>query len=98
MPLNVIVMGSKQALTDDQGALYLCTTLDAQQFWSRESIRCGMIAQVTPRKKGTKYTDREGKEQEVKKDGLNFDFVVGNADDVAKLATAKAALAQLASI
>jgi len=98
MPLNVIVMGSKHALSDDQGALYLCTTLDSQQFWSRESIRCGMIAQVTPRVKGTKYLDREGKEQEVKKDGLNFDFVVGTAADIANLTTAKAALVQLASI
>jgi hypothetical protein len=98
MPQNVIVVGSKQAKVDENGPLFLCTTLDLQQFWTREAIRCGMIAQVTPRKKGTKYTDRDGKEQEVKKDGLNFDFIVGTAADIANLTTAKAALAQLASI
>lgn len=91
-------MGSKHATSDEKGPLYLCTTTDFQTFWSRESIRCGVVASVTKRTQGEKYLDRDNKEQVVKKNGLNFDFIVGTANDIANLAAAKAALASLATI
>jgi hypothetical protein len=96
--VKLIVLGSKLATKDEKGDLHLCTTTDNRQFWTREPLRGGTVVQVSERKAGEKYLDRENKQQVVKKDGLNFDFVIGTASDINNIATAQAALEALNTI
>ncbi len=93
---SVIVKGSKLVIKDNE-QFYRCVTIDNKEFWSQQAIPCGEIAQITERKKGDTYTDREGSQQVVKNDGFNCDFHVGGLKDIERLAEAKVALAALMS-
>lgn len=75
--------------------IYMNTTDDNQVFWSQELIGGGQACMVQERKKGEKYTDRDGNEKEVQKDGLNFVGVIGGLEAVQSIKAVKAALAEM---
>lgn len=92
----LVTYGSKTVKTKDKdGAelvLHLVTTQTKQQFWSNEALRGGLIVDVTERKAGEKYKDKDGNEKTVLKDGLNFNYLIGTATDAREIAVAKLAV------
>lgn len=60
--------------------LYLNTTVCQKKFWSNEPIGAGIAIVLTERKAGEKYTKVDGTTGVVKRDGWNFDGIVGNAN------------------
>lgn len=95
MKTKVIVLGSKLTKTKDGSPIYLCYGDNNQQFWSQEKLEGGTAVQLTERKKGDKYVDRDGKDAEVQKDGFNLDFVIGSVSAVKSIKEAKLALVDM---
>lgn len=87
----LVTFGSKAVKTKDNVTLYVVTTENKQTFWSHESLRGGLIVDVSERKAGDKYTASDKTEKTVLKDGLNFNFVLGTATDAREIALAKVA-------
>lgn len=95
--MKVIVMGSKFATKDATSGndIFYCLTTDGKNFWANEPLRAGTIVDITEKKAGDKYADKDGVEQIVKKDGFNLNVVMGSIADARAAIEAKAALAEL---
>lgn len=87
-----VTYGSKQIKTKEGETLFVVTTQNKQTFWSQEPLRGGLIVDVTERKAGEKYKDRDGNEKTIMKDGLNFNYLIGTALDAREIANAKLAV------
>lgn len=91
----IVTMFSKQVKTREGETIYLVTCEGDEKIWSMEPLRGGLIVDVTQRKKGEKYTDRDGKLQTVKTDGLNYNGLIGTAVDARNIALAIQAKAEI---
>ena len=79
---------SKSVKNKDGETIHLVTCEGNQTIWSMEPLRGGLIIDVSPRKAGDKYTDKEGKVQVVKTTGLNYNGLIGTAVDAKNIALA----------
>ena len=84
----VVTLFSKQVKTKEGEIINLVTCEGNQKIWSNEPMRGGLIIDVTARKAGEKYVDRDGVEQTVKTDGLNYNGMIGTAVDARNIALA----------
>lgn len=76
--------------------LFLCKTTCGKNFFTNERIGAGVAISLTQRKAGDKYVGSDGTEQVVKKNGFNFDGIIGRASDIGEIVATKLALAEIA--
>lgn len=84
----IVTLFSKQVKTREGETIHLVTCEGDKKIWSNEPLRGGLIVDVTQRKKGEQYTDRDGVVQTVKTDGLNYNGLIGTAVDARNIALA----------
>ena len=84
----IVTLFSKTVKTKDGETIHLVTCEGDQKIWSAEPLRGGLIIDVTARKAGDTYTDKEGTVQTVKTTGLNYNGLIGTAVDARNIALA----------
>lgn len=91
----VVTLFSKTVKTKDGETISLVTCEGNQKIWCIEPLRGGLIIDVTARKAGETYTDRDGVVQTVKTSGLNYNGLIGTATDAHNIALAMQAKSEI---